>query len=96
MIDLRAMNHRVIADFRANGGQGDGPPTLLLTTTGSRTGNPHTTPMLYLADGGRFVVFAANGGAPGHPDWHRNLTAQPLVTVGERRDVRSTGGRSGR
>ncbi|GAA4531444.1 nitroreductase/quinone reductase family protein [Amycolatopsis samaneae] len=80
-IDLRAMNERVIADFRARGGQADGPPMLLLTTTGARSGRPHLTPLLFLPDAGRQVVFAAAGGAPEHPDWYRNLIADPEVTV---------------
>ncbi|MFD9889000.1 nitroreductase/quinone reductase family protein [Amycolatopsis sp. NPDC059027] len=80
-IDLRAMNERVIAGFRARGGQADGPPMLLLTTTGARSGQPHLTPLLYLPDGERQVVFAANGGAPEHPDWYRNLRTNPAVTV---------------
>ncbi|MEV6911345.1 nitroreductase/quinone reductase family protein [Amycolatopsis sp. NPDC051071] len=81
MIDLQAMNERVIAEFRANGRRGDGLPTLLLTTTGVRTGRRHVTPMLFLADDDRYVVFAANGGAPGHPHWYRNLISEPSVDV---------------
>ncbi len=81
MLDLQAMNERVIAEFRANGRRGDGLPTLLLTTTGARTGRRHVTPMLFLADDDRYIVFAANGGAPGHPDWYRNLIAEPSVDV---------------
>lgn len=81
MIDLRAMNDGVIAEFRANGRRGDGLPTLLLTTKGARTARRHVTPMLFLAEDDRYVVFAANGGAPGHPDWYRNLIAEPMVEV---------------
>ncbi len=81
MIDLQAMNERVIAEFRANGRHGEGLPTLVLTTTGARTGRRHVTPMLFLADDDRYIVFAANGGAPGHPDWYRNLVAEPSVDV---------------
>lgn len=74
-------NQAVIEEFRAAGGVvgGDfaGVPLLLLTTTGARSGEPRTMPMAYLADGGRLVVFAANGGRPHHPGWYHNLLADP-------------------
>jgi deazaflavin-dependent oxidoreductase (nitroreductase family) len=79
-------NQQVIEEFRANhgkvGGYFEGARLLLLTTTGSRTGTPHTTPVGYYPDGGeRVLVIASAGGAPGHPDWFRNLVATPRVTV---------------
>lgn len=78
-------NRRVIEEFRANGGRspsyGADRPLLLLTTTGRKTGNPYTTPVMYLRDGERLAVFATKGGAPTHPDWYRNLVANPTVTV---------------
>jgi deazaflavin-dependent oxidoreductase (nitroreductase family) len=79
-------NQSVIEEFRANHGQVggffDGARLLLLTTTGARTGTPHTTPVGYYPDGGeRVLVIASAGGAPEHPDWFRNLLANPRVTV---------------
>jgi len=56
-------------------------PTLLLTTTGRRTGKPYTTPLIYGQDGARYLVVASRGGAPTHPQWYRNLLAQPAVGV---------------
>jgi hypothetical protein len=57
---------------RANGGTVGGYfagiSLLLLTTTGAKSSRPHTTPLSYLADGGRYLVFAAAGGAPASPD----------------------------
>lgn len=50
---------------------------LLLTTTGRRTGRPHTVPLLYLPDGGRYVVFASWGGRHRHPEWYLNLLKDP-------------------
>jgi deazaflavin-dependent oxidoreductase (nitroreductase family) len=83
--DRRGRNQEVIDDFRANGGQVGGyfvgMSLLLLTTTGARSGQPHTTPLSYFADGGRCIVFAAAGGAPADPDWYHNLLAHPRVTV---------------
>lgn len=83
--DQQTMNERVIAEFRANGGivggRFAGRPMLLLTTTGARSGRPRTTPLNYTADGDCLAVIASKGGAPTHPDWYRNLVANPEVTV---------------
>ncbi|MGW7362614.1 nitroreductase/quinone reductase family protein [Streptomyces sp. NPDC054841] len=79
-------NQQVIDEFRANGGRVggyfEGARLLLLTTTGARSGAPHTTPVGYLPDGGeRVLVIASAGGAPKNPDWFRNLLAHPRLTV---------------
>ncbi|MFF2348961.1 nitroreductase/quinone reductase family protein [Kitasatospora sp. NPDC058115] len=78
-------NRTVIAEFRATGGVvgGDfaGRSLLLLTTRGRRSGESRTTPLVYLRDGGRVIVFALNGGAPADPAWYRNLAESPEVTV---------------
>jgi deazaflavin-dependent oxidoreductase (nitroreductase family) len=75
----------VIDEFRAKGGKVGGPylgaPLLLLTTTGARSGRPHTTPLMYLDDGDRLVVFGTKGGGPTNPDWYYNLLADPRATV---------------
>ena len=59
----------------------EGVTTLLLTTTGRRSGQPRTTPLIYGRAGDRFLVVASRGGAPAHPDWYQNLVAQPEVYV---------------
>jgi len=79
-------NQQVIDEFRANngrvGGYFEGARLLLLTTTGARTGTPHTTPVGFYPDGGeRVLVIASAGGAPQHPDWFHNLVANPRLTV---------------
>ena len=85
MTDRNEYNRRLIEEFRAERGKADGPmagrPLLLLTTTGARTGQRRTTPMMYIPDGERLLVIASNAGAPTHPDWHYNLLAHPDVTV---------------
>ena len=58
-----------------------GSKTLLLTTTGRRTGKPTTTPLIYETAGDRYVVIASKGGAPEHPGWYRNLAKSPRVEV---------------
>lgn len=78
-------NEKLIAEFRANGGQVTGifagRPLLLLTTTGRKSGAPRTMPLVYSTDGDRLVVIASKGGAPTNPDWYYNLVANPEVTV---------------
>lgn len=79
-------NQPVIDEFRANRGRMsgyfEGARLLLLTTTGARTGTPHTTPVGYLPDNGdRVLVIASAAGSARHPDWFHNLVAHPQVTV---------------
>jgi deazaflavin-dependent oxidoreductase (nitroreductase family) len=82
---MKDFNRHVIEEFRANegrvGGAWEGLPMALLTTTGAKTGRPHTTPLVYLHDGDRVVVFASKGGSPTHPEWFLNLRANPEATV---------------
>ena len=59
----------------------EGVTTLLLTTTGRRSGQARTTPLIYGRDGDRYMVVASRGGAPQHPAWYENLAARPEVTV---------------
>jgi deazaflavin-dependent oxidoreductase (nitroreductase family) len=83
MSDQKEYNRKLIEDFRANRGAGPfaGRPLLLLTTSGAKSGQSRTTPMMYVPDGDRMLVIASNAGAPAHPDWYRNLLAHPQVTV---------------
>src|SRR2546423_14179257 len=79
--NLKERNQQLIEEFRANGRRLTGRPLLLLTTTGARTGRPHTTPMMFVEDRDRVLVIASAAGAPRHPAWYHNLVANPAVTV---------------
>jgi len=83
--DFNAWNQKIIDEFRTNGGkvggQFEGAPILLLHSKGAKTGQERTTPMMYLAEGDRLVVFASKAGAPTNPDWFRNLVAHPRASV---------------
>jgi len=85
MPDMSDFNRAIIEEFRAHGGKVGGPfegsPVLLLTTTGARSGELRTTPVVYLPDGERMVIFASKAGAPENPAWYHNLVANPTVTV---------------
>ena len=82
---MEAFNRDLVNEYRANGGTVTGPfagrPLLLLTTTGARSGEQRTTPLVYTTDGERLVIIASKGGAPSHPAWYHNLTANPEATV---------------
>ena len=51
--------------------------TLLLTTKGRKSGKDVSVPVIYAPHGTAFVVIASKGGAPDHPDWYKNLLANP-------------------
>ncbi len=68
-------------------------PSLLITTTGRKSGLPRTQPLLYATDGDSYVVVGSNWGQAHHPAWSANLLGQPnaRVTLGDREvEVRAT------
>ncbi|HEY7929805.1 MAG TPA: nitroreductase family deazaflavin-dependent oxidoreductase [Steroidobacteraceae bacterium] len=67
-------------DASVGGGKGK-VPTLLLTTTGRKSGRSLTLPLIFGHSGADYVVVASKGGAPNHPSWYLNLQAQPEVQV---------------
>ena len=90
------LGFRILGDihnwvYRLSGGRVAGTmgkaPVLLLTTTGRKSGQPRTNPLLYAPAGDNaYMVIASKGGADQHPLWYRNLQANPLaaVTVGRK------------
>ena len=78
-------NSKIIEEFRANGGKVGGPfegaPLLLLTTTGAKSGQRRTSPLMYMPDNNRMIIFASKAGAPTNPDWYHNLVAHPEATI---------------
>ena len=85
MIDRSLFGEEHVRRYRETGGEvghiWNGVPTLLLTTTGRRSGEQRTTPLIYGRDGERYVVVASKGGAPRHPAWYLNLSAKPDVEL---------------
>jgi deazaflavin-dependent oxidoreductase (nitroreductase family) len=83
--ERQANNLRIIADFRAHGGvvggMFEGVPILLLHHIGAKSGNAYISPLAYLPDGERWVIFAGNGGRPENPSWYFNLLAVPTAAV---------------
>jgi deazaflavin-dependent oxidoreductase (nitroreductase family) len=87
--DLFGQPH--VRAYRETGGEQGyhwrGTTILLLTTTGRTSGAERTTPLIYRADGDRWVVVASKGGSPEHPGWYKNLQADPEATIQVKRDV---------
>jgi deazaflavin-dependent oxidoreductase (nitroreductase family) len=85
MTQANDFNQQIIDEFRAHGGRVggrfEGAPMLLLHTVGARSGEPRVNPMVYQADGDRFVVFASAAGRPNNPAWFHNLTAGGPASV---------------
>ncbi|GAA4069139.1 nitroreductase family deazaflavin-dependent oxidoreductase [Nonomuraea soli] len=65
----------------AKGHQFHGAPTLLLTTTGRKSGLQRRTALIYGRDGDDYVIVASLGGSPTHPLWYLNLVDEPKVGV---------------
>ena len=58
-----------------------GAPVLILTTTGRRSGETRSTPLIYGRSGADYLVVGSKGGAPTPPAWYLNLQANPDVAV---------------
>jgi len=87
--ELHGQNHveRYRETDGAEGHDWRGTQTLLLTTTGRKTGAKRTTPLIYQPYGNDYLVVASKGGAPAPPAWYLNLTEHPRVEVQVRADV---------
>ena len=66
-----------------------GVPTLMLTTTGRRSGEPRINSLVYARDGEDYLLVASNGGSDRPPGWLYNVEANPQVTVQVKRERRS-------
>src|SRR6185436_4515754 len=91
MIDRSLFGEEHVKRYRETGGEvghiWNGAPALLLTTTGRKSGEQRTTPLIYGRDGDAYVVVASKGGAPEHPAWYLNLSADPQVELQVQADV---------
>ncbi len=56
-------------------------PTLILTTTGAKSGQPRAAPLVYLPDGARVILIASRGGDTRHTGWYHNLRANPEASL---------------
>jgi deazaflavin-dependent oxidoreductase (nitroreductase family) len=58
-----------------------GKPVIVLTSVGAKTGKLRKTPLMRVEHDGEYAVVASLGGAPKHPVWYYNLTANPHVEL---------------
>jgi deazaflavin-dependent oxidoreductase (nitroreductase family) len=65
----------------AEGHEWQGTQTLLLTTTGRKSGEPRTTPLIYAPAGDSYAIVASRGGSDEPPAWYLNLSENPEVEV---------------
>jgi deazaflavin-dependent oxidoreductase (nitroreductase family) len=77
----RRTNGRLGRTWHVGSAWRHGVPICLLTTTGRKSGQPRTVPLLHLPDGDNVLLVASQGGLPEDPQWYRNLVADPKVTL---------------
>lgn len=58
-----------------------GVPSLMLRTTGRKSGQTRTSSLSYAKDGTRYLIVASKGGSPKAPAWLLNIRANPDVQV---------------
>lgn len=83
--DLTLVGEEHVRRYLETGGavghEWNGVRTLVLTTTGRRSGEPRRSAMIYGTAGDSYVVIASNGGSPTHPAWYLNLEADPVAEI---------------
>jgi deazaflavin-dependent oxidoreductase (nitroreductase family) len=83
--DITLIGDEHVAKYRETDGEDgylwNGATCLLLTTAGRKSGEPREIPLIFAADGERQIIIASKGGAPTHPQWYRNIEANPRVEV---------------
>ena len=86
-----------VARYRETNGEvgydWNGAPTLLLTTTGRRSGEARTAPLIFGRDGDVYLIVASVGGSPKHPGWFFNLEADPRASIQVKDEIIEVRGR---
>ena len=89
--DLTLVGESHVKAYRETNGETgylwNGAPSLLLTTTGRTSGQPRTQALIFGRDGDDYLVVASMGGAPMHPQWYKNLLADPKAEIQVKADV---------
>ena len=84
-VDYSLLGDEHVRRYRESDGEDgyewNGAPTLLLTTTGRKSGELRTSALIYARDGDDYVVVGSVGGMPKHPAWYLNLLASPKATI---------------
>lgn len=83
----RTIHHIDAAVLRLSGGRTTasatltGLPLITLTTTGAKSGQPRSVPLVGIPEDERLILIASNWGQDRHPAWYHNLKANPAVIV---------------
>jgi deazaflavin-dependent oxidoreductase (nitroreductase family) len=89
--DISLLGEEHIRRYRETDGEvgylWNGATALLLTTTGRKTGQARTQPLIFASNGADYLVVASMGGAPKHPSWYLNLVDNPDAEVQVKGDV---------
>jgi len=84
-VDYSLLNEEHTKKYRETDGEvgylWNGAPILLLTSTGQRSGEKRTTPLIFGRDGDDYLIVASMGGMPRHPWWYENLRADPEAEI---------------
>jgi deazaflavin-dependent oxidoreductase (nitroreductase family) len=86
-VNARTLHHADRLIYRLTGGRATlsswltGVPIVMLTTTGAKSRERRTLPVLGFPYGGRLIVIASNYGRPHNPAWYHNLRAHPRASV---------------
>ncbi|CAN5750269.1 MAG: nitroreductase family deazaflavin-dependent oxidoreductase [Iamia sp.] len=76
-----------VAEYEASGGErantllDTGLPVIIVTTRGNKSGKVRKTPLMRVEHEGSYALVASQGGAPTHPVWYHNLTADPTAVM---------------
>jgi deazaflavin-dependent oxidoreductase (nitroreductase family) len=85
MRDFSLFGEEHVQKYEATGGKvghdWNDAPVLILHTTGRKSGKTRKLPLIYGKDGDDYLIVASKGGAPTHPDWYLNLTANPETKI---------------
>lgn len=88
--DLKLLGNEHVQRYQETGGEvgylWNGAPILLLYSTGRKTGQTRTHALIFARDGDDYLIVASMGGAPRHPQWYLNLTANPDAEIQVRAD----------
>ena len=78
---VREQTERILANGTTDGVTVLDRPIVLVTTTGAKSGKQRYVPVMRVEHDGSYAIVASKGGAPEHPVWYLNLTANPEVDV---------------
>ena len=78
---VRDQTEKILATGTTEGVQVFDRPIVLVTIRGAKSGKLRYTPLMRVEHDGRYALVASKGGAPEHPLWYHNLTANPHVEL---------------